>query len=163
MTAAEVYEGSDGELTRRYYSELQSRAGILGLVALNLFRAQKCSSRAKVYRGGIRGRGSYKSMAYEKKQWSLDLLCSVLLLQAAGLGIKWGWREDTGVVFGDRASWVLYVDLPEGQVSFHSPTRGKGPDYSGVWDGLHASCDRILAFCDHVYAATDSRQMGLLV
>ena len=67
MTAAEVYQGSDGELTRRYYTELENRVGILGLVAVNLFRAQNCSSRAKVYRGGVRGRGSYKSMAYEKK------------------------------------------------------------------------------------------------
>lgn len=69
MNAADVYAGSDGELTKRYYSELETK-GPIGLVAMNLFRAQKCSARAKVYRGGVRGRGSYKSMAYERKSWS---------------------------------------------------------------------------------------------
>ena len=34
----------------------------------------------------------------------MDLLCSVLLARAGELGITWGWREDTGVVFGERSS-----------------------------------------------------------
>lgn len=163
MKAQEVYEGSDGEVTKAYYAKLCQRGGMLGHVAMNLFRAQKCSARAKVYRGGMRGRGSYKSMAYERKGWSMGLLCDTLAVHAGHLGIEWGWREDASVPFGNEASWVLYIDLPEGQVSFHSPTRGKGPAYERDWDGLKgASVPRILAFCDRVYNAPDPRQMGLL-
>jgi hypothetical protein len=71
--AAEVYAGSNGEVTRAYYAELERR-GPLGMVAMNLFRAQKCSARAKVYRG----RG-FKRDAYDRKNWSLGLLCTYLL------------------------------------------------------------------------------------
>lgn len=150
MTAAQVYETSDGTLTRRYYAELEKR-GAAGLVALNLFRAQKCSSRAKVYRGGVRGVGSYRGMAYERKQWSIDQLAQILTTHGAELGLKWGWKRDPKQSF---IPWVLYVDLPQGQVSFHSPVRRGGPDYPGDWDGEHKSAERILAFCDQVQQRT---------
>lgn len=46
---------------------------------------------------------------------------------------------------------VLYVEIPTGQVSFHSPTRGNGPDYEGDWDGAQGvSGDRIVAAIDHL-------------
>jgi hypothetical protein len=147
--AAEVYEGSDGDLTKRYYG-LLSLSGPIGEVALNLFRAQKCSARAKVYHGGIRGKGSFKSMAYDRKSWSMEILCKVLAEHGPMLGLRYGWKQDEKTRFGMDAAWVLYVDLPEGQVSFHNPNRGKGPDYPGDWDGIKASCDRILAFCDRI-------------
>jgi hypothetical protein len=149
MTAANVFAGSDGEVTKAYYAELEKR-GPIGLVALNLFRAQKCSRRAKVYRGGIRGQGSFKSMAYDRKSWSIANLCTSLQKHAEDLKIRWGWKEDPGVVFGMTASHVLYVDLPQGQCSFHSPDRGQGPEYAGCWDVTHLSEPRILAFCDAV-------------
>ena len=39
---------------------------------------------------------------------------------------------------------ILYIDLPTGQVSFHSPNRGEGPEYEGGWDGMvGASTTRI--------------------
>lgn len=140
-----IFEGSDGEATKALYAALQER-GPVGMVALNLFRACKCSCRAKVYRGGIRGRGSYRSMAYERKQWSIDQLVQVLLLLdrfADPTGIRWGWKHDPAQPVH---AWVLYVDLPSGQVSFHTERRGIGPDYIGEWDGQHASADRIIAF-----------------
>lgn len=38
-----------------------------------------------------------------------------------------------------RSEWpILYIDLPEGQVSWHIPRneiRGKWPDYLSEWDG----------------------------
>jgi len=150
MNAHEVYEGSDGELTKRYYAELEKR-GHSGLLALNLFRAQKCSARAKVYRGGMRGKGSYKSMAYDRKQWSLENLCEILGQHAEALRVRWGWKKDPAVLFGEQASYVLYVDLPQGQVSFHAPGRGKGPDYPGDWDRSKESAARIIEFCDAVF------------
>jgi hypothetical protein len=158
MNAAEVYETSDGVLTKRYYAELEKR-GAAGLVALNLFRAQKCSSRAKVYRGGIGGVGSFRGMAYERKQWSLDQLAQILTAHGAGLGIRWGWKRDPKQTF---IPWVLYVDLPGGQVSFHSPNRGGGMDYAGEWDGEHRSAERILAFCDQVNQRNAMFQPSLL-
>lgn len=142
MKAADVYAGSDGVKTRQYYAELLER-GIIGTIAVNLFRAQKSSSRAKVYHG------KYRGMSYDKKQWSMDVLCDSLLQGGAGLGITFGWCKDEG----SYVPWVLYVDLPTGQVSFHSPARGKGPDYPKAWDGIAgASESRILEFCEGVMA-----------
>jgi hypothetical protein len=158
MTAAEVYEGSDGELTKRYYAALAER-GVMGTVAVNLFRAQKSSARAKVYRGGRAGFGSFRGMAYERKQWSIGNLAAALAQHAERLGIAWGWKEDPAMQYGP--SWVLYIELPQGQVSFHSPTRGAGPDFAGDWDRQHASPARILAFCDAVFRAPDSRQQAM--
>jgi hypothetical protein len=143
MIAREVYDGSDGELTKRYYVHLTER-GVIGFVAMNLFRASKCSTRAKLYRGG-----GYKGEAYERKNWSMGNLAHALTLNSESLGITFGWKEDPGQEYH---KWVLYVDLPTGQVSFHAATRGEGPDYAGEWDGQHLSAERILAFCDTVMA-----------
>jgi hypothetical protein len=156
MNALDVYTASDGELTTRYYSHLQEH-GPVGIVAVNLFRAQKNSERAKKYRGGIRGQGSYKSMAYDRKSWAMGNLCGVLAEHAAALSIRYGWKQDPAPVFGQAPSWVLYVDLPQGQCSFHSPHRGAGPDYPGDWDRKHKSVERILAFCDAMGNAAESR------
>lgn len=146
MKASDVYNGSDGELTKRYYAALEQR-GPVGIACVNLFRAQKYSTRAKVYRGGVRGLGSFKRMAYKRKGWAIQNLCDVLTQHAAHLHISFGWKQDERESF---ASWIIYVDLPNGQVSFHSPSRYAGPDYPGKWDGQHLSCDRVLKFCDSV-------------
>jgi hypothetical protein len=150
MDALEVYQGSDGALTKRYYS-LLALSGDIGSVAMNLFRTQKASARAKVYRGGVKGRGSYKSMAYDKKGWSIEQLCKVLVMHPE-TGITFGWKIDPKMVaLHDPSKWVLYVDLPEGQVSFHSPKRYEGPDYPGEWDGVkNASGQRIVNFCNRI-------------
>jgi len=145
MTAAQVFSQNDGQVTKAYYAELASR-GTLGEIAVALFRCQKRSSRAKDYR-----RGKWRRAAYDVKQWSLGELCRLLSIHGESLGFVWGWKEDPAVVFGERASQVLYVDLPGfGQCSFHSPDRGEGPRYGGDWDGQHASKERIAAFCDAV-------------
>jgi hypothetical protein len=154
MKAVDVYAGSDGAATRAYYARLE-QFGAIGRIAMNLFRAQKCSARAKVYRGGVRGGGSFKRMAYERKEWSLAELVGVLEAwrQNGGMPeIAYGWKQDPGVLFDGEPSWVLYVDLPVGQVSFHAPARSLGPDYPGEWDRSHASEARILRFCDEIIA-----------
>lgn len=159
MKAREVYDGSDGAVTKQYYLDLQKR-GPEGIVALNLMRAQKTSSRAKRYRGGVPGKGSYRGMAYDTKQWAMQNLCSVLMRYCRELGIEWGWGPDPALPYTPH---VLYLELPGiGQVSFHSPTRGDGPNYGKLWDGSHASEERILRYCDRVYHAPDPRQMELL-
>jgi hypothetical protein len=145
--AAVVYAGSNGEVTRAYYAELEKR-GPLGMVAMNLFRAQKCSARAKVYRG----RG-FKREAYDRKNWSLGLLCTYLGLyggskHCADPMIPYGWKRDPNT---PGFEWVLYVDLPQGQVSFHAATRGEGPDYPGEFCGQHLSAERIIDFCDAMF------------
>ena len=144
MNVFEIYHGSDGQATRYLYALLETR-GECGRVALNLFRAQKCSSRAKVYHGGIRGGSSYRDMAYDRKQWSMENLCKILTDKAEELGILWGWKLDPGQTFH---RWVLYVDIPTGQVSFHTASRGQGPDYVGDWDGAHASAERIIKWVE---------------
>lgn len=137
-----VYLGSNGGDTTDLYHDL-GRRGAIGVIALNLFRAQKCSDRAKTYR-----RGSHKRAAYERKQWSMDLLSDALLKHAERFSIDWGWSLDHEQPVHQ---WVLYVELPQGQVSFHTEARGIGPEYSRPWDRAKgASVSRILAFCADV-------------
>ena len=154
MNARDVFTQSNGEITKRYYAELTA-IGTIGLIATCLFRAQKTSTRAKLYRGGNRN-GRYRDQAYEVKQWSMGELCKILLANGSEIGFRWGWKEDPAAEYN---VWVLYVDIPDiGQVSFHSPTRGTGPDYPGDWDHSHASEDRILRFCDDVFAGKTTHQ-----
>ena len=150
-----VYFGSDGAATRQLLRRLE-KAGTLGSIAAQLFRAQKTSRRAKAYRGGIRhGSGmvtSFKDLSYEKKDQAICGLCS--LLQTDPCGLTWGWKIDPSQPFAKN---VVYVDLPNGQCSFHLPDRYAGPDYLGEWDGKGASEERIIEFCERVLAgAKDS-------
>lgn len=142
-----TYQGSDGEATKALYVRLET-LGPVGVVAVNLFRACKASERAKVYRGGRRG---YRGAAYDRKGWAIGNLCKVLGADAAGLGLTWGWGLDQKQPMHCH---VLYVDLPTGQVSFHSAYRGDGPDYPGTWDGLPGrSADRICRWVGRLLAA----------
>jgi len=138
-----IYYGSDGEATLRLYDRLRD-IGPVGVVALNLMRACKASERAKKYRGG-NAKGSYRAMAYDKKQWSMDNLCRELVAHGEALGLEWGWGVDQVLErAGDPHVHVLYVEIPSGQVSFHTDRRGDGPDYGKGWDGVrHASSTRI--------------------
>ena len=134
-----AYQGSDGDATAALYVRLQ-KLGPSGQLAINLFRAHKSSARAPVSRGRAPGGGSYRGRAYERTQWALDNLTSILIEHGAACGIRWGW----GIDVGEFNPHVLYVELPSGQVSFHNPWRGNGPDYAGVWDGMRGQgADRI--------------------
>lgn len=130
-----IYEGSNGDATRALYAQLATM-GPQGHVAMNLFRACKCSERAKVYRGH-----GYRDAAYGRKQWSMDNLCSVLLAQRAE---NWGWGVDEKArAEGSLHHHVLYVETVAGQISFHTDCRGQGPDFRGQWDGVkNASAGR---------------------
>lgn len=125
-----IYDGSDGDATKRLYARLEQNYGPLGFVAVNVFRATKASARAKVYRG----RG-YRDMAYERKQWAMGNLCTSLTQHAESLGIVWGWGRDADEPSG-KFPHVLYVELPTGQVSFHCAHRLHGPDFPCKWDGV---------------------------
>lgn len=145
-----VYTGSNGDDTRALYEAL-ALVGPLGLVAVDVFRACKASERAKLYRGGVRGKGSFRRMAYDRKGWAIDNLTRTLTAHGEALGIGWGWGEDRAT---PGYHWVLYVDLPTGQVSFHAPARGGGPDYAGAWDGIKgAGPQRVCSFCARVLGA----------
>ena len=126
MNAQTIFDGSDAESTKLLYARLTS-IGPLGIIATNLFRAVKCSYRAKAYRKRVHSRE-----AYGRKNWSLGNLSQILSEHAATIGINWGWGRDKTT---PGYSWVLYCDLPTGQVSFHTSTRELGPDYAGEWDG----------------------------
>jgi len=143
--AIDVFAASDGRLTVAYYRRLQA-IGPMGIVALNLFRASKTSSRAKVYRGR-----RFRSASYDVKNYSLEQLCKVLQEVPE---ITWGWKEDPDT---PGFEWVLYCELPNGQCSFHSPTRLSGPAFKGEWDGQHLSTERILEFVDAVANGTLER------
>lgn len=145
-TILRVYLGSDGEATKALYAELE-RLGEIGVVAMNLFRACKASERAKVYRGR-----NYRGAAYDKKAWSMNNLCSSLSMMD---GITWGWGVDERAKSrNDPYQHVLYIDIPTGQVSFHTDVRGAGPDYEGQWDGVRqAGVDRICRWTARLFNA----------
>ena len=143
MNVHAIYHGSDGEATKALYARLET-LGPAGVVALNLFRAQKCSSRAKAYRRHV-----HKQEAYGRKDWSLQNLCAALEEHAADLGIEWGWKEDPQQSFH---RWVLYVVvLPGGQVSFHSAAPKGAQRFTGDWDGTHESANRILLYTKSLF------------
>jgi hypothetical protein len=137
MNVVEIYSGSNGDATKALYARLEA-LGAAGLVAMNLFRAQKCSDRAKVYHGR-----RFKDDAYSRKQWSMENLCAILTKHAADLGITWGWKLDP---VQEYYPWVLYIDTSAGQISFHTGQRGKGPDYAGAWDGSRGCALRAVSF-----------------
>lgn len=139
-----TYQGSDGEATKALYARLLP-LGPAGDIAVNLFRAQKASERAKVYSRRYRGH------AYDKKQWSMDNLCEALALHAASIGLTWGWGLDDKQALHCH---VLYIELPTGQVSFHTENRGKGPDYLAGWDNMvDKSPDRIIRWVARILNA----------
>jgi len=116
--------------------------------------AERTSVR-RVYRGGVPGKGSYRGMAYDRKQWSLNNLCAALEQHAATLAIRYGWAFDAETA---GFPWVLYVDLPTGQVSFHAPGRGVGPEYVWPWDGVRdAAPGRICRWVALLVGATEVR------
>lgn len=131
IEAYNVYNGSDGEATKALFARLE-QLGPSGAIAVNVFRAHKNSARAKVYRGGIRGEGSFKRKAYDRKEWALGNLSDILVRHAEACAIAWGWGVDPSQEYHRH---VLFIDLPTGQVSFHTAVRGSGPDYAGMWDG----------------------------
>jgi hypothetical protein len=131
-----VFAGSNADETKALYDDLET-LGPVGIIALNLFRACKCSGRAKLYH-----RRAHKTEAYARKQWSMDNLAKVLDQHPL---FTWGWKEDPKQ---DYHRWVLYCDIPTGQVSFHTAHRGIGPDYPVDWDGVaDASRIRICTWC----------------
>ena len=133
-----IYEGSDGALTSGLYAALE-QLGPAGHVAVNVFRANNASQRAKVYRG------RYKGMAYDRKAWSIENLVKALQNHAATIGVRWGWREDPEQPVH---RWVFFVELPTGQVSFHTEHRLEGPDFPEAWDGVRGvSPIRICQWC----------------
>lgn len=144
-----IYKGSDGEATSRLYARLEGM-GPIGTIAVNLFRAQKCSERAKVYSRRYRG------SAYDRKQWSMDNLARVLGEHAVVAGIVWGWGEDEKQAYH---RWVLYVELPTGQVSFHTDHRGDGPDHQSGWDGKEGqSADRIVRWVGRLLESEQTKE-----
>jgi hypothetical protein len=149
MHAQQIYFGSNAAASRSFCSKLES-SGAIGRIAAQLFRVQKASSRAKVYRGGVRGSNgqgySYRDMAYERKNECIEQLCRILEHNSGGL--KWGWGHDDQQF---EAKHVLYLELPCGQVSFHCPVRYAGQDFDGEWDGEHLSQERVIEFCQRVF------------
>jgi hypothetical protein len=139
MTPKEIYFGSDGKATMALYGKLNTM-GAIGIIAMNLFRACKASERAKVYSR------KWSGTAYDKKQWSLDNAARALVDHCAAADIVWGWKQDPNPPIG--FPWVLYIDTPGGQVSYHSRTRGVGPDYMGDWNGAQPSSLRIIRWVE---------------
>ena len=104
-----------------------------------MFRAQKRSTAAKRYKGK-----KFTRAAYDVKNWSLSEICRICQLADQ---FVWGWKYDAKAI---NYEWVLYVDTPFGQVSFHSAERLAGPNYPGDWDGARLGRERVLQYCDHV-------------
>lgn len=140
MLAASVFNQNDGDVTKAYYAAL-GKKGYAGMLGVALFRAQKRSTAAKKYRGR-----QHRSAAYDVKNWSLDQVC--IVLKSWDNAPAWGWQRDLST---PGFTWVLYVDLPTGQCSFHSAHRMYGPDYNGKWNAGDGSAKAILRYCDQAW------------
>ena len=155
--ATRAYYGSSGPMTTMLYQHLEA-IGPVGFLAVNLLRACKTSERAKKYRGGD-GRGSYRSQSYSTKEWAIGNICSVLKSNKIEGIERWGWGIDGKLqALEDPHHHVLYVDLPTGQVSFHTGTRKLDcPDYPGEWDGVVGKgADRILRYVGRLLGDTSA-------
>ena len=131
----DIYYGSDAVATKRLNKYLAS-LGTGGQIAALMLSAQKASSRAKAYHG------EYRGLSYDRKGQALESLCDQLDADSAGL--VWGWGADDDMPF---APHVLYIDLPTGQVSWHSTEEYAGPQYEGQWDGVRGVTEaRILRY-----------------
>lgn len=136
MTSKEAMKTGSGEKVVEFLFELGARAE-QGAIASALFRAQNNSSRAKRGRRGRRDRYSNKNEALAALVMSLDIFKQH----------KFGWGYDEATIGYPH---VLYVELPQGQVSFHSAKRFAGPIHDREWDSERASADRIAGYCDSV-------------
>jgi hypothetical protein len=88
-------------------------------------------------------------MAYEKKEWSMEQLCAALNES----DIDHGWAVDETQ---EVHRHVLYVELPTGQVSFHTEKRLLGPEFSGRWDGIRdVASERIVSFANSILGAEE--------
>lgn len=119
-----IYQASNAAATVELYRQL-AEIGPAGELAVNLLRACKKSERAKVYTR------RYKGASYDGKQWAMGEICRVLVAHPH-IVPAWGWGLDEKQPYHRH---VLYVELPNGQVSFHTDERGAGPDYGRPWDG----------------------------
>lgn len=133
LQAINPFQTTDGDEVIDYCTALCER-GLIGGLAVCLFRTQNNSSRAK------RNHRS-RSSRYENKNGQILTLCRFLERFAEGLAVDWGWREDDQQAYHRQ---VLYVDTPEGQVSFHTADRLQGPDYEKPWCQKRPSEDRLL-------------------
>lgn len=149
-----IFFGSDPVATRLFCAELHGR-GQIGKIAAALFTVQKASSRAKVYRGGKKQEDGrevpYNDLAYGRKGEFLKRLAELLVRDDCGMA--WGWGLD---LKQPKAKHVLFIDLPQGQVSLHSVQRFVGADYHGEWDGTNATEDRVIAFCESFWHGESS-------
>ena len=110
-----------------------------GKMYASLEKAQDASDSAKTrsasrthfddYEGG----GEYASANYHRSRAAIsgdyfDKEQSIkdAIGHAKDAGVNYGWANE-----GGRVPHVVYFDTKEGQVSFHSPSRGEGPDYNG--------------------------------
>lgn len=156
MTVMQVFEGSDGQATKDLYVELEMK-GPEGVIAINLFRACKCSWRAKKYYRKV-----FTGLAYGRKVWSLQNLCDALAQHGEALGFVWGWKKDHAQAVH---CWVLYVDIPGiGQASFHNSERldvAKRRDYKGEWHGLRMSHKFIVAYVIRVLGRSETVDLSV--
>ena len=141
----EVYFGSASADTNRLMRSMKLQPN--GEIAALLLRAQKASSRAKKYRGGLKDGPSFRYLAYQKKNECLRQLCEALNEQS---DFTWGWGIDEAQTL-NLPKHVLYIELPTGQASFHNFVRHEGPDFLGEWDrAIGVSEERIIEFCSSV-------------
>jgi hypothetical protein len=143
MRAREVYDGSDGELTKRYYAALAER-GVIGfdrdesLPCTEVLRPGEALSRRRVQRRSVR-----------PEELVMGLLCS--RAGAAMRGARNRVRVEGRSQGRRTTSGCSTSTCPPAKCSFHAAAHGEGPDYSrATGTGSIQRAERILAFCDQV-------------
>jgi hypothetical protein len=115
--------------------------GPTGEIASFMLRAQIYSDAAK----SADTRSDAQDI-YSRKNWAMQRLYFALKAHAASAGLEWGWGPDPDTRYYPH---VLYVDVPTGQISFHSPWGGQ-PQYTKSWDGSGDTRERIIAWAQTI-------------
>lgn len=127
---------------------LHGRVGMIGAALLN---CQKESSNAKKHLKGHAGAIQSRRLSRERYQQKHQAMAALQVHLKEYQTFNWGWAPDPNPS-KSSAVHVLYVDLPTGQVGFHS-TQMLGRNakvYTGQWDGQNKNMERIFKFCEDI-------------
>lgn len=186
-TVLEIYEGSDGAATKELYDELTKLGsiGVVALNLFRACKAShRAKVYRRKWKGEAYGKKNWslsnlcealikleglpanarklptESIDYWRR-WERSnqklrkfFVSDRPFQEPPAFATTWGWKEDAAQEYH---KWVLYVDLPTGQVSFHAASPLSEHRYAGEWDGQHCSARRITAYVDHVLNGTPAQ------
>ena len=124
--------------------------GLKGELADLLFEAERTDLNA----GVCRTTPACSWTSRHRRKWdrwirALKALVSFLDRSASQLGIHWGWQEHENQT---GPFWVVFIDLPTGQVFYSAPERLTDHQYEGSMEWSESNEIPIFEFCEEILA-----------